>query len=92
MRGDESREKGRGEAPAATDRIVRLRMERRRGKPVTVLAAEGLGAGELKEIAGELKTRCGAGGSVKGTDVVIQGDCRERAREFLRARGIRVKG
>ena len=74
------------------ERLVHVRLEKRRGKPVTILAAEGIGRDELKAIATELKTACGSGGSVKGEEAVIQGDHRDAARALLRGRGIPFKG
>ena len=67
-------------------------MERRRGKPVTVLAAEGLGPARLEELVRELKTACASGGTVKGLEGELQGEHRERVRAILRERGLEVRG
>ncbi len=72
--------------------MIRLRLEKRRGKPTTVLASEGLDSSQLAEIARELRTACATGGGVKGDEIVLQGDHRDRARDFVRARGMQVKG
>ena len=77
---------------AASGPIIRLRMERRRGKPVTVLAAEGLDPARLEELMKELKSACASGGTVKGGEGELQGDHRERVRAVLRERGIEVRG
>ena len=72
--------------------ILRLRMEKRRGKPVTVLASEGLGDAELQALGRELRARCGTGGTVKDGAVELQGEHRDRLRPVLTDRGYRVKG
>lgn len=79
--------------PVAAGRpVARLRLEKRVGKPVTVIAAEGVAEPDLKALARELKTRCGTGGTVKGTEVELQGDHRDPVRPLLEGRGWRVKG
>jgi len=72
--------------------LARLRLEKRCGKAVTVVAGLAFGAAELKELLRELKGRCGAGGAMKGGELEVQGDQREAVREFLAALGIRSKG
>ena len=72
--------------------LARLRLEKRRGKPVTVAALEGLDAAALRALGKELKTLCGSGGTVKEDAVELQGDHREALRGFLPQRGVRVKG
>jgi translation initiation factor 1 len=67
-------------------------MERRRGKPVTVVAAEGLGGAELQALGRELRSLCGTGGTVKDGAVELQGEHRDRLRPVLGGRGYRVKG
>jgi translation initiation factor 1 len=76
----------------ARDPITRLGIEKRRGKPVTVCQVEGLSADELRALAKELRTACGAGGTAKQGAIEIQGDHRTRIRAVLTARGHRVKG
>jgi translation initiation factor 1 len=83
---------GAQETAGAVRAVVRLRLERRRGKAVTVFEAEWVDPDALRDAVRELKARCGAGGTVKGSTAEIQGDAREAARELLRARGIEVRG
>lgn len=78
-------------APAGKP-TIRLRMEKRRGKPVTVLAAEALPPAELKALLGELKGLCGTGGTLKGAEAELQGEHRDRLRPLLAGRGYGVKG
>jgi translation initiation factor 1 len=83
----------RASAPSApADGVVRLFRERggRGGKVVTVV--RGLPGGEaLDALAAQLKRFCGAGGTVKGDILEIQGDHRERLAERLRTLGHPVK-
>ncbi|MDD5218715.1 MAG: translation initiation factor [Candidatus Omnitrophica bacterium] len=53
----------------------KIRVEKRAGKQVTVIAGlHTYGAERLNAIARELKTTCGAGGTVKNGVIEIQGD------------------
>ena len=72
--------------------IFRLRIEKRRGKPVTVGAAEGVGDADLKSLLKELKGKLATGGTARDGQLELQGDHRDRLREELAARGYRVKG
>lgn len=72
--------------------LARLRLEKRCGKVVTVVAGLVLAEAELKGILKELKARCGAGGTAKGSELEVQGDQREVVRDFLLAKGYRCKG
>jgi len=72
------------------DGVVRVFREKggRGGKIVTVV--RGLDR-DLAAVASDLKRHCGAGGSVKGDTVEIQGDHREKVAARLQASGYRVK-
>jgi len=69
-----------------------MRMEKRRGKPVTVLGAEGVLDADLRALAKELKAICGTGGTLKEGEIELQGEHRDRLRPLLADRGYRVKG
>ncbi len=75
------------------DGVVRIFRERggRGGKVVTVIRGLPGTAAAQVTLAAELKRLCGAGGTVKGGSLEIQGDHRERVAEYLRVRGHRVK-
>ena len=63
----------------------------RRGKPVTTIHGVPGGDGALRELAGELKRRCGTGGTVKDGVIEIQGDHRDVVISELEAKGYTVK-
>ncbi len=50
-----------------------------------------MNADELKNIATQLKRRCGTGGSVKDGIIIIQGGHREKLVTELEARGFKAK-
>ena len=80
---------------AVPDRpVAKLRMEKkgRGGKTVTVVYDLPKNGAFLKELAGELKRACGAGGAVVDDTVEIQGDLRDRVRPALEKKGFLVKG
>jgi translation initiation factor 1 len=75
------------------DGTVRIRREvkGRRGKTVTTIAGLPLASDALRDLAGELKRRCGSGGSVVEGVIEIQGDHRDALVSELEARGYTVK-
>lgn len=88
----ESRQDARANPATKEPPTARLRLEQRRGKPVTVAALEGLDPEAMRALGKELKSRCGSGGTVKDGAVELQGDHRETLRLWLPTRGLRVKG
>jgi translation initiation factor 1 len=85
-------------APAAaaipTRIVAKLRMEKkgRGGKTVTVVDGLPDNATFLKELGQELKRLCGTGGAVAEGAIELQGDLRDRVREYLLKKGWSVKG
>ena len=74
--------------------VARLRMEKkgRGGKAVTVVYDLPQNDGFLKELSQRLKRACGTGGTVVDGGVELQGDLRDRVRDFLQQQGYVVKG
>jgi translation initiation factor 1 len=89
------RPKGEPRTPAAqpSDGQVRLRREvkGRGGGTVIVISGIPLEGPALRALAGELKKRCGCGGTVKNGAIEIQGDHRDLLLLELQSRGYRVK-
>lgn len=63
----------------------------RSGKGVSVVTGLPLSAEALEELAAKLKKRCGAGGAVKGGNIEIQGDHRDRLVQELITLGYAAK-
>ena|SRR3990170_6188598 len=74
--------------------VAKLRMEKkgRGGKTVTVVYDLPQNEAFLKELAQELKRACGTGGAVADNTIELQGDLRDRVREYLAKKGWQVKG
>jgi translation initiation factor 1 len=72
---------------------VRIRRETqgRGGKTVTTISGLGLASDALRDLASDLKRRCGTGGAVKDWVIEIQGDHREAIVAELEQRGYKVK-
>ncbi len=79
--------------PQGKAAVVRVGRETqgRGGKGVTVITGVPLPPAELAAFAGELKRRCGSGGTVRDGVIEIQGDHRDRLVEELGKRGWTVK-
>ncbi len=80
-------------APRDADGIVRVKREiaGRRGKPVTTIHGAPGDDAALRELAGDLKRRCGTGGTVKDGVIEIQGDHRGVVIRELETKGFTVK-
>jgi len=76
-------------AKVPDDGVIRVGCERRRGGSVTLVY--GLAANELDAVAGELKRRCGTGGTVKDGIVALQGDKRDPILAYFAERKRRTK-
>lgn len=79
--------------PPMGDGIVRVRRETkgRRGKTVTTVHGVPLAGDALRDLAAELKRRCGTGGTLKDGAIEIQGDHREAVVAELSRKGFTVK-
>jgi translation initiation factor 1 len=75
------------------DGVVRVALEKkgRRGKTVSIINGLPGSDDELRELASELKRRCGSGGTLKDGVIEIQGDHRDTLVVALEARGLAVK-
>jgi translation initiation factor 1 len=76
------------------DRVTaKLRVENRGpGKHVTVVDGLPRNGRYLEELCRNLKRACGTGGAAGEDSIELQGDQRERLRELLEKKGLRVKG
>lgn len=84
---------GRDKPAANGDGIVRLHRETkgRGGKAVTLVKGLPLSGDALKNLASQLKKKCGVGGALKDDIVEIQGDQRDFLKTELEKLGYTVK-
>ena len=71
---------------------ARLSLEKRKkGKLVTVVRGLAAADNDLPSLLTQLKNHCGAGGTVDGEDLVVQGDQLDRIKTKLGDLGYRVR-
>jgi translation initiation factor 1 len=87
------KKKSRSQTNIKYDGIIRVQREvkGRKGKTVTIVSGFQINADELKNLATQLKRRCGTGGSVKDGVIIIQGDHRQTLLSELEKRGFKSK-
>jgi translation initiation factor 1 len=75
------------------EQVLRIQLEtkHRAGKTVTVvLGFIGL-EDDLSQLGKDLKNHCGTGGSAKDGEIILQGDHREKVRQWLQKKGYKTK-
>jgi len=77
--------------PPETQTARLLLQKRARGKVVTVVADLDPQGNDLPGLAAQLKTRCGAGGTVKDGLIELQGDHLAAVEDVLKALGYRTR-
>ena len=70
---------------------ISLDTRQRAGKAVTLIDHFSGKEDDLETLGKQLKTFCGTGGSVKDGVIIIQGDQREKVRQFLEKNGYGVR-
>ena len=77
---------------APETQTARLKLERRpKGKVVTVVNGLDPEGNDLESLAGNLKARCGTGGTVKDGSIELQGDHLATAEAALKGIGYKVR-
>ena len=74
-------------APSQQKLRVRLDTKQRAGKAVTLIEGFVGKQEDLEELGKKLKSYCGTGGSAKGSEVIVQGDQREKVMQWLKNNG-----
>ncbi|MDD3079376.1 MAG: translation initiation factor [Paludibacter sp.] len=70
---------------------LRIELDKRNGKPATLITEFQGSDNELKELAKTLKVKCSTGGSARDGEILIQGDFRIKTAEILSTMGFKVK-
>jgi len=70
---------------------LRVELDKRNGKPATLVTKFMGSDDELKELAKMLKVKCGAGGSSRDGEILVQGDFRMKIADILLEMGFKVK-
>lgn len=73
------------------DEALACKFEKRNGKPITLIDNYTGTKEDFKELAREIKTALGVGGSIKNEQIIIQGDYRPQIMKLLKDRGFKVK-
>jgi translation initiation factor 1 len=77
--------------PAQQDLRVMLDKKARKGKQVTLVTGFIGSEDDLKELGKTLKSKCGAGGTAKDGEIMVQGDFRDKVMEVLASEGYKAK-
>lgn len=72
------------------DGRVRVVLEKRKGKLVTVVTGMALSAADIAATGKALRQACGSGGTSKDAAIEVQGDQVQRCAQWLRAKGFNV--
>lgn len=70
---------------------LRVELDKRNGKPATLITDFKGKDDELKNLAKLLKVKCGAGGSSRDGEILVQGDFRTKIADILLEMGFKVK-
>ncbi len=74
--------------PAAEQKLkIRLEKKHRAGKTVTLVEGFVGMEGDLEELGKKIKTFCGTGGSAKDSEIIVQGDQRDKVLQWLLKNG-----
>lgn len=73
--------------PAQQKLRVKLETKNRGGKAVTLVDGFIGTADDLEDLAKKLKNFCGTGGSAKDSEIIVQGDQREKVLQWLLKNG-----
>ena len=87
FRFEEENENSETLSPAQQKLKIKLDTKHRAGKAVTLIEGFIGRDGDLQDLGKKLKTFCGTGGSAKDGQIIIQGDQREKALQWLKKNG-----
>jgi len=68
-----------------------FKMEKRRGKPVSIIGPFFIANDEMKALCKKIKKKLGSGGTCKEDWMEFQGECRDKLKELIKKEGFRTK-
>ncbi len=86
---EEDRESVETLLPAQQKLKVRLDTKHRAGKAVTLIEGYIGKEEEMQDLGKKIKSYCGTGGSVKDSEIIIQGDQRDKVMQWLGKNGFK---
>ncbi len=76
---------------SSNEHSIVFKMEKRRGKPVSIIGPFFISQNEMKELCKKLKKKLGSGGTCKDEWMEFQGECRDKLKELIKKEGFRTK-
>ncbi len=76
---------------APNEHSIVFKMEKRRGKPVSIIGPFFITQTQMKDLCKKLKKKLGSGGTIKDDFMEFQGECREKLKELIKKEGFRTK-
>jgi len=74
-----------------SEHSIVFKMEKRRGKPVSIIGPFFIDEKNMKELCKKLKKQLGSGGTYKEEWMEFQGECREKLKMLIKKEGYRTK-
>ncbi|CAI8384697.1 MAG: Uncharacterised protein [Flavobacteriales bacterium UBA4585] len=86
-------EEGDEESLKPSEQLLELYFEKkgRGGKQVVIIRGFQGNEKELKDLGKVLKQHCGVGGSNKDSEIILQGNVRDKATDYLQKKGYKTK-
>lgn len=78
-------------APSEQKLEAHLEKKGRGGKVAVIIKGFEGPEDDLKDLAKSIKNHCATGGSVKDGEIIIQGNVSDKAMDFLKSKGYKVK-